>query len=153
MKPNFLRDGLVNVEDVINQNDPFHCECRAYGRLKEAGREDLAVRCFGYVFLNQAQEDELAQRGFTDWDRCDAVKGRPIRGIVKEYIPDDGNGPFTYEMLPRMRRDIQDLNRLGIVTWDVRVDNYRGGRLVDFSQAHTAPHMKLDWNSAVFTRS
>jgi hypothetical protein len=151
IEPSLLREGWVNVDDVVNQNDPFHCECRAYGRLKEEGREDLAVRCDGYVFLSSEQEDALAQRGFTDWGRRDAAKGRPIRGIVKEYIPNAGTGPFTYEMLPRMRRDIQDLNRLGIVVWDVRTDNYRAGQLVDFSQAHTAPHMELDWNSTIYS--
>jgi len=141
---NLLDDGLVSIEDVINQNDPFHCECRADGRLKEAGREDLAARCYGYVLLDQSHEDELARLGFDNWDRRAATKGRPIRGIVKEYIADDGSGPFTYAMLPRMRRDIQDLNRLGIVVFDVRADNYRAGRLIDFSQAHTVPHMELD---------
>jgi hypothetical protein len=104
------------------------------------------------VFLSLEQEDALAQRGFNDWGRRDATKGRPIRGIVKEYIPNAGTEPFTYEMLPRMRRDIQDLNRLGIVVWDVRTDNYRAGRLVDFSQAHTAPHIALDWNSTIYSR-
>ncbi|KAG7292883.1 hypothetical protein NEMBOFW57_002928 [Staphylotrichum longicolle] len=150
---NLLEDGLVSIEDVINQNDPFHCECRAYGRLKEANREDLAARCYGYVLLDQSHEDELARLGFDSWDRRAATKGRPIRAVVKEYIADDGDGPFTYEMLPRMRRDIQDLNRLGIVVWDVRADNYRAGRLIDFSQAHTVPHMELDWNSAIYSRS
>ncbi|AEO70537.1 uncharacterized protein THITE_2122138 [Thermothielavioides terrestris NRRL 8126] len=153
IQPNVLRDGTASIEDVINQNDPFHCECRAYGRLKEVGREDLAVHCYGYVLLSRRHEHDLAQLGFTDWDRRDAVKDRPIRGIVKEYIADDGSGPFTFEMLPRMRQDIIDLNRLGIVVWDVRADNYRAGRIVDFSQAHTAPHMELDWNSTAYARS
>lgn len=31
VQPNLLREGWVSVDDVINQNDPFHCECRAYG--------------------------------------------------------------------------------------------------------------------------
>jgi hypothetical protein len=152
IQPGLLQEGCVDVGDVVNQNDPFHCECRAYGRLKEEGREDLAARCYGYVLLSTQQEDALAQRGFTDWGCHDAAKSRPIRGIVKEYIPDDGTGPFTFEMLPRMRRDIQDLNQLGVVVWDVRADNYRAGLLVDFSQAHTAPHIELNWNSTIYTR-
>ncbi len=132
------------------QNDPFHCECRAYGRLKEVGREDLAVGCFGYVLLTQRQEDELLDLGFNAWGCEDARRGRPIRAIVKEYIANDGSGAFTFEMIPQMRQDIQDLNRLGIVAWDVRDDNYRAGRLVDFSQARTVPHMELDWNSTAY---
>ena len=75
-----------------------------------------------------------------------------MRAIVKKYFANDGSGAFTFEMLPRMRRDILDLNRLGVVVWDVRADNYRGGHLVDFSQAHTVPHIELDWNSTVYDR-
>lgn len=152
VQPNVLRSGKVSIEDIIHQNDPFYCECRAYGRLEEVGREDLAVRCHGYLFLDQLEEEGLARRGFNDWDRVPATEGLPLRGIVKELIADDADGPFTYQMLPRMRRDIQELNRLGIVVWDVRADNYRAGRLIDFSQAHTAPHMELDWNSTVYSR-
>ena len=35
--------------------------------------------------------------------------------------------------------------------WDVRAGNYMGGRLIDFSQACTAPHIELDWNSELFS--
>lgn len=151
ISPDVLERGLINAEDVINQNDPFHCECRAYGRLNETDHKDIAVQCYGYILLDQSEEANLERLGFTV-KRRPAVKDRPIRGIVKEYVPRNG-GPFTYDMLPRMRRDIQTLNELGIVCWDVRADNYRGGRLVDFSQAHTAPHMELEWDSPVYSRS
>ncbi|KAM4058911.1 kinetochore sim4 complex subunit FTA2 domain-containing protein [Hirsutella rhossiliensis] len=150
--PTFFNHGLVSVDEIINNYDPFYCECRAYGRLKEVGREDLAARCYGYLLLRPDQEVELNRRGCQDfWHRRPATKGRPIRGIVKEYIP-GCDVPFVFNDLPRMKRDIKALNRrLGIVNWDVREDNYRGGLLIDFSQAHTAPHMQLDFTSKLFT--
>ena len=152
IQPQTLRERLVSVHDILCQNDPSHCECRAYGRLKEVGRKILAVRCHGYVLPTQDQEQDLAKLCFNDWGRQDARRGRPIRAIVKEYFANDGSGAFTFEMLPQMRRDILDLNRLGVVVWDVRADNYRAGQLVDFSQAHTVPHIELDWNSTVYDR-
>lgn len=40
-------------------SDPFNNECRAFGRLREAGCEDLAVKCFGYVLLDEESEQQL----------------------------------------------------------------------------------------------
>jgi len=91
------------------------------------------VHCYGYVLLTQNQEDDLRQRGFDDWNRGAANKGRPLRAIVKEYIVRNPSVPFTYEMLPWMRRDIRELNLLRIVVWDVQANNYRAGKLVDVS--------------------
>lgn len=149
-----LERGRVDVQDVIHHNDPFHCECRAYGRLKEVNREDLAARAYGYVMLDATTEDKLAQRGFQDWHRHDAVKKQALRCIVKELLPATGaNTPaFTRSMLPRMRRDLQDLHAYGIVVWDLRSDNYAGGRIVDFSQAKTVPHIELSWDGVAFSR-
>jgi hypothetical protein len=42
--------------------DPFNCECRAYGRLKDENRGDLAVRAHGYLFLTAEQEAEVIER-------------------------------------------------------------------------------------------
>lgn len=54
--------------------------------------------------------------------------------------------PFAFHILPRMREDVPALNSLGIVVWDLREDNYMGGRVIDFSEAITAPHLKLCWD-------
>jgi len=56
---NYLDNSYVNVDDVMNQKDVLHCGCRAYGRMKEGKREDLAVHCYGYVILTQSQEDDF----------------------------------------------------------------------------------------------
>lgn len=143
---NILEDGQVTFEDIMCQKDPFNAECRAYGRLKETGREDLAVKCHGYIFLDPENERSLAQLGVDQWNRSKADKNRPIRGIVKDLVPQD-KPPFTFKMLPKMRRDVLALNDLGIVVWDLRADNYADGKVLDFSQACTAPHMQLGWNA------
>lgn len=36
-----------------NYMDPFNCEYRAFGRLQEADREELALKCFGYLLLDE----------------------------------------------------------------------------------------------------
>lgn len=134
--------------------DPFNAECRAYGRLKETAREDLAAKCFGYILLSPDQELKLAKLvgNSNEWHRRDAHKGQPLRCIVKEYIEQD-SVPFDFQMISRMRQDIQDINKLGIIVFDLREGNYLGGRLVDFSQAHTTPHYALDLQSTWISNS
>ncbi|KAL8351227.1 hypothetical protein RB601_000694 [Gaeumannomyces tritici] len=39
--------------------EPFNSELRAFGRLQEAGHEDLAIKCHGYLLLDQAHEDKM----------------------------------------------------------------------------------------------
>ncbi|KAH6634443.1 kinetochore Sim4 complex subunit FTA2-domain-containing protein [Chaetomium sp. MPI-SDFR-AT-0129] len=53
---------LASPQLYVDYFDPFNCECRAYGRLKEEKREDLAVRALGYLLFNPQQEIDLAQR-------------------------------------------------------------------------------------------
>ena len=82
--------------------EPFGCECRAFGRLHEAGHEELAVGCFGYVLLDEDHESALHSR-FADIDFNGNIElpggsdmrsrflgrdGRapPIRGVVKEFM-------------------------------------------------------------------
>jgi hypothetical protein len=43
MAPGLIRQ-LATPQHYMDLFDAFNCECRAYGRLKEEGREDLAVR-------------------------------------------------------------------------------------------------------------
>lgn len=148
---NYLEDGRVSVEDILNHNDPFNCECRAYGRLKEVGRQDLAVQCYGYLMLSKDLEARLTTLSFHDWKRDKAFKNRPLRCIVKELLPIDAS-PSSYELLPRMREDLLDLHAYGIVVWDLHSGNYLQGQIIDFSQAKTVPHIELCWDSDIFPR-
>lgn len=48
-----LNHPLKTPQLWIDYFDPFNCECRVYGRLREEGREDLAVRAYGYLLLSK----------------------------------------------------------------------------------------------------
>lgn len=132
----------MTVDDVLNHVDPFHCECRAYGRLIDTDKEHLAIKCYGYILLSPEQETELDSNGNLfrrdTWNR-----ERPLRAIVKQLLPSK-TIPLTRQMIPRMKRNIKTLNKLGIVVYDIREENYMDGLLIDFSQAHTNPHHLLD---------
>jgi hypothetical protein len=47
---------LVNDNELAFHTDPYFCECRAYGRIKEAQASEkrarkVAARCFGFLAL------------------------------------------------------------------------------------------------------
>src|SRR4051812_33814582 len=141
----------VDAQLVLDHNDPFNCECRAFARLKEVRRPDLAVGCHGYVFIDQANE-ELVRRDFSidDWDRSPADEGKPIRAIVKDLIR--AEEPFDPPMVLRMMEALALFNSIGIRVRDVKIDMYRDGTVVDLSQAMTVPHFRLDWKGGLWTR-
>lgn len=136
---------LLRNKDMIirHQLDPFFAECRAFGRLVEEGRDDeLAVRCYGYTLLPETVERQIRRQfGITDWNRGEEDRKQPLRAIVKAYIT--YKTPFNRKSFAAMRRNIKELNDLGIYNMDIRKENYLGGRLFDFSIAITAPHLSL----------
>jgi hypothetical protein len=89
-----LTHRLVSNQLYNDYFDPFSCECRAYGRLKQEGREDLALRAHGYLLLTPQQGDEVEKKtfgylwgdenGFNFWGRDAEHRHLPIRAIVKE---------------------------------------------------------------------
>lgn len=146
--------------------DPFNCECRAYGRLAQGNRQDLAVAAHGYLLLTLQQEREVTPmitgdleyepddeeplgtpNGEKTWGRWEEHRGQPIRGIVKELVEDDDfeealkTGRVSSST---MWRDLEDLHALGILVRDIHMGNYIGGRLVDLSWAWTMYHPGLD---------
>ncbi|AEO63500.1 uncharacterized protein THITE_2039418 [Thermothielavioides terrestris NRRL 8126] len=145
---------LASPQLYADYFEPFHCECRAYGRLKEENREDLAVRAYGYLLLTPQQEAEISRliagvdydpdyakaelKGRNLWGRWEEHRHLPVRAIVKELVsPQD---PFTSAQLSDLWRDLEDLHRLGILVRDINVFNYMGGKLIDFGRAWTIPH-------------
>lgn len=119
--------------------------------LEEAGKEHLAVRCYGYTILTASQEKELADRfGIQSWwdDDYDIEPSDPQydqgprRAIVKDFVQSDR--PFDLKDAPRMIRDLKQLHRLGIVVHDLNEDAYAGGKLIDFSKAITVPHIMFE---------
>ena len=151
---------LANEQLYIDYFDPFNCECRTYGRLKEANREDLAVKAHGYLFLTPQQETEVAGRvtgrstppptaskpsnlkaGNNFWARDEQHRTLPVRAIVKALASETPRDPAHSR---DMWADLQVLHSLGIFVQDTHGANYLGGRLVDFSRAWTMCHPAMD---------
>ncbi|KAK2605064.1 hypothetical protein N8I77_007940 [Diaporthe amygdali] len=145
-------------QDYIDYLDPFNCECRVYGRLKEENREELAIRAHGYVLLSKDQERRVTEglgEDFVDWEEhpeplsCDGLFWRwevhrhePLRAIVKDYV--EASTPWIASQIPQMYADLEELHKLGILVRDIHQGNYLGGRLVYFSMAWTMYHICID---------
>lgn len=146
------------VKLLTAQWHPFNAECRAYARLKEVDAEHVAVRCYGYLVLSEAQTKELEDRfGIKSWwsDDYDLDTSNPdyqqefeqearrgLYAIVKDVI--DGDVPFGPEHAPMMASDLHHLHRVGIMVHDMKEDAYVAGKLVDFSKAIVVPHVWFD---------
>ncbi len=134
--------------------DPFYAECRAYGRLqarpgKTNWAQKIAVPCHGFFFLQERDEEILRDRKidlgleYADLEyQEDAIWAARPRAIVKDFA-EPGTG-VCEESLPKILRCIGRLNSHGILNQDIRKDNFRGGRIVDFGSSWTAPHRVLD---------
>lgn len=106
--------------------------------------------------LTPGQELEVARRsgpinpGDEDDDDDDVfgrtieplVSDRPVHAIVKDLVTEQD--PFGPDQVSDMWEDLQDLHRLGILVRDIKIGNYLGGKLVDFSRAWTVPHPILE---------
>ncbi|OTA61609.1 hypothetical protein K449DRAFT_406042 [Hypoxylon sp. EC38] len=156
------RSPLSYTEDVkiittfANYSEPFNCECRAYGRLQEAGYEDLATKCFGYLLLDEEHERIMMDRfshlnlefnGNMMEPGLETVRshypgkdGRepPIRGIVKEFGQSNEN--LTTRFAKKLLEDIIKLQQLGIFNLDVAHRQIIDSKISDFSTAITVPH-------------
>ncbi|KJK93717.1 hypothetical protein H633G_02397 [Metarhizium anisopliae BRIP 53284] len=146
---------------LYNYAEPFTCECRAYGRIQESGHETLALKCYGYVLLDEQHERRMMAQfqhpssgvcldfnGSIDASIPDDVRWRfvgksgrapPIRGIVKELgVPDEEN--LRPAVARSILRDIIRMQKLGIIGIDVMDVQIVSGKLCDFSTAITTPH-------------
>lgn len=154
----------LTPQEYIDWLEPFSCECRAYGRLKQEGRENIAPRAYGYVLLTPDQERRVTEDsdvdyedevkdldGWNQWSRFECHRNEPLRAIVKELVdkgtPDfvDKETPdFVSAQVPQMYDDLETLHSLGILLRDINTYNYLGGRLIDFSRSWTMPHPCLE---------
>jgi hypothetical protein len=99
----------INIKTIIHHKDSFYAECRAFGRLKEARREELAVNCYGYIITNSRhEEDGFRQFGVGEWDRREEDEGRSVRGIVMEFIHSEER--FESDRVTKMMRNLEGLN-------------------------------------------
>lgn len=153
------RPGLT-PQQYVDYLDPFNCECRVYGRLKQERSEDVAVRAHGYIWLTREQErnvTEVLGADYVDWEnhpdhleyagvfpRWEEHRHEHLRAIVKDYVPLEDNMPWAPSQIPQMYADLEKLHKLGILVRDIHQGNYLNGKLVDFSRAWTMYHPCLD---------
>ncbi|XXH01048.1 hypothetical protein Hte_007399 [Hypoxylon texense] len=149
-------DDRALMSAFYNYAEPFSCECRAFGRLQEAGREELAVGCFGYVLLDEDHERALHSRfadiefnGNIELPKAADMRSRflgrdgrapPIRGIVKEFRQPVEEDELREAEFRQMLGDIGRLQQLGILRIDVAARQLVGSQISDFSTAITIPH-------------
>ncbi|KAI0423495.1 hypothetical protein F5Y09DRAFT_348856 [Xylaria sp. FL1042] len=79
--------------DILNSSDPFINECRAYGRLKEIGKEDVAAKCYGYLLLEpeseESEEDDDPSPSLATGERFPEfreTRGGLLRNIMKKSL-------------------------------------------------------------------
>jgi hypothetical protein len=144
---------------VAQYSEPFYAECRAYGRLQESGYEELSVKCFGYVLLDEDHERALMKLfgdnvptwhefcgnaesfGFPELrERFMGEDQRPppLRALVKEFGRPREN--FQARDFRRIFRDIVRLQQLGIICIDVSTRQIINDKICEFSMAVTTPH-------------
>lgn len=106
------------------------------------------MRCHGFTAVPALQEDYLYKTfDVSEWDRPPEEYNLPVaerqsfRAIIKDLVPE--KAPFDSGMVKRMLKDLILLRKMALFVRDVRKDNYRGGKLVDFSVSWTAPHLML----------
>ncbi|SPO01966.1 uncharacterized protein DNG_04639 [Cephalotrichum gorgonifer] len=87
---------------LCDHGNAFNCECRAFGRLKEVGREDIAVRVYGYISLPITKDIvakmHRAMERNNKWETWDWKTGiyatRDPQALFGFDIPDDGSRSF-----------------------------------------------------------
>ncbi|KAJ8128104.1 hypothetical protein O1611_g5536 [Lasiodiplodia mahajangana] len=152
-----LKHDTLPLKEAIWYTDPFYAECRAYGRIQEAFKsglvkEQMAVKCYGYLHLNKKNTNWLREGEGIDLDHqlldpelCEALDGDTrVRAIVKQFE----NGPTNIHAgnIRRAWRSVYLLNKyLKVYNMDIKADNFIGHRLVNFGSSWTEPHMLLDY--------
>lgn len=148
-----LFEDSFSSQTVAFHTDPFFAECRAYGRIKEAQdkgvlKEQVAIPCLGYILLQDKHRMTLEESGIDLEEDCldddvqqtpEAIdQARPVRAIVKELASQDSG--VNSSTVRRILKDIKTLNKLEIFNRDIRRENFRGGKLIDFGSSWTEPH-------------
>lgn len=145
-----MSDCETENADLPLQVDPFFAECRAFGRINEkGGNGQLAVQCFGYLYVSAERERELWKKFQAgDWGRPDEEyeqeisQRRPFRTIVKKLLCEETT--WNFKTARKTLRNLKALNAIGVYIFDVRARNIKGGQFVDFSASWTEPHILFE---------
>ncbi|CAI6092900.1 unnamed protein product [Clonostachys chloroleuca] len=144
----------VPLQTVAYYKDPFYNECQAYGRFREPLKgkrklSDVAVPCHGFLFLSDRDQQYLDDNGYELWSSISdpsyqekTIEGFRYRAIVKDLAsPELG---VTGDNLGKVLKRIVAMNQHKIVNCDIRLDNFRDGKIVDFGNSFTSPHIIMD---------
>ncbi|CAG9948838.1 unnamed protein product [Clonostachys rosea f. rosea IK726] len=144
----------VPLHTVTYYRDPFYNECRAYGRIREPLKgkrklSDVAVPCHGFLFLSDRDQQYLDDNGYELWSSIidpsyqeKTIEGFRYRAIVKDLA---SSGPgVTGDNLGKVFNRTVAMNQHKIVNCDIRLDNFRDGKIVDFGNSFTSPHIIMD---------
>lgn len=144
----------TSLDTAAYYTDPFYAECRAYGRLHEAAnrkmlKSDVAVASHGFFFLESKDQKTLQNRNIDlgldsvdiDYQRS-TIGGLRARAIVKDVA--SSKSGITSTNMRKILGKVVSMNKAGIYNMDIRLDNFRDGRLVDFGSSWTEPHALLD---------
>lgn len=142
------------LHTVTYYRDPFYNECRAYGRIREPLKgkrklSDVAVPCHGFLFLSDRDQQYLDDNGYELWSSIidpsyqeKTIEGFRYRAIVKDLA---SSGPgVTGDNLGKVFNRTVAMNQHKIVNCDIRLDNFRDGKIVDFGNSFTSPHIIMD---------
>ncbi|KAK8859460.1 kinetochore Sim4 complex subunit FTA2-domain-containing protein [Apiospora arundinis] len=128
-----------------------------YSDDKGGIRDSLAIKCHGYLYLSKSDERWLTKMGVDlganvlDDDLRQALgHGGRVRAIVKDIAPEQHG--VSSRTLAKVLRRVKVLNELNIINKDIRLENFRGGCLVDFGSSWTRPHIIFDALSEVAKR-
>lgn len=113
-------------------------------------RKDAAIRCHGYLFLRDTDQQMLLKNESLDLGldnlnveyQENTIGGLRVRAIVKD-LASNNPGVETKKLKTVLAR-IKALNKHQIYNRDIRLDNFRDGQLVDFGTSWTEPHALLD---------
>ncbi|KAI1039313.1 hypothetical protein LB505_008563 [Fusarium chuoi] len=144
----------TSLDTAAYYTDPFYAECRAYGRLHEVAngkmlKSDVAVASHGFFFLESKDQKTLQNRNIDlgldsvdiDYQRS-TIGGLRARAIVKDVA--SSKSGITSTNMRKILGKVVSMNKAGIYNMDIRLDNFRDGRLVDFGSSWTEPHALLD---------
>ncbi|KAH6969280.1 kinetochore Sim4 complex subunit FTA2-domain-containing protein [Fusarium avenaceum] len=140
------------LDTAAYYTDPFYAECRAYGRIrhaKEKGLKAVAVPCHGFLFLRPQEQQALEKQDIdlgldeidSDYQRS-TLGGLKARAIVKDIA--SANTGVSSTSVRRILKRVVSMNMAGIYNMDIRIDNFRDGKLVDFGSSWTEPHVLLN---------
>lgn len=104
------------------------------------------MRCYRYIILSAKYEDTLDnQLIINGWSRLSEEYNKPpskrqlLRAIVKDLVLKDT--VWKPRVANRILSHLKIIRKHGVFVTDIKLKNYKGGILVDFSIALTEPHV------------